>query len=60
MMSIATTAFVGIFFLAIPFPIIIFGAALIDLRCLDRAAAFGVKSGHGDGGQGGVSRQHPR
>ncbi len=29
MLSIAATAFVGIFFFAIPFPIIIFGAALI-------------------------------
>jgi chromate transporter len=55
MVSIAAAAFIGIFFLAIPFPVIIFGAALIGFAgAFAGAAAFGVKSGHGDGGQGGV------
>jgi chromate transporter len=55
MVSIAAAAFVGIFFLAIPFPIIIFGAALIGFAgAWSGAAAFMLKSGHGDGGQGGI------
>jgi chromate transporter len=55
MVSIAAAAFVGIFFLAIPFPIIIFGAALIGFAgTWSGATAFALKSGHGDGGKGGV------
>jgi chromate transporter len=55
MVSIAAAAFVGIFFLAIPFPIIIFGAALIGFAgAWTGIPAFTVKSGHGNGGQGGV------
>src|SRR5882724_4561961 len=55
MISIAAAAFIGIFFLAIPFPIIIFGAALIGFAgALTGATAFAVKSSHGDGGKGGV------
>src|SRR5262245_5016484 len=55
MVSIAAAAFVGIFFLAIPFPIIIFGAALIGfVGAWTGIAAFAVKSSHGNGGQGGV------
>jgi len=55
MVSIAAAAFVGIFFLAIPFPVIVFGAALIGFAgAFAGIAAFAVKSGHGDGGQGGV------
>ncbi len=51
MMSIAAAAFVGIFFLAIPFPIIIFGAALIGFAgAWAEIGAFQVKSAHGNGG----------
>jgi chromate transporter len=54
MMSIAAAAFIGIFFLNIPFPIIIFGAALIGfLGAWSGAAAFEIKSGHGNGKQDG-------
>jgi chromate transporter len=52
MVSIAAAAFIGIFFLNIPFPIIIFGAALIGfLGAWSGAAAFEIKSGHGNGKQ---------
>jgi chromate transporter len=54
MVSIAAAAFVGIFFLNIPFPIIIFGAALIGfVGAWSGAAAFEIKSGHGNGKQDG-------
>jgi chromate transporter len=54
MVSIAAAAFIGIFFLNIPFPIIIFGAALIGfLGAWSGAAAFQIKSGHGNGKQDG-------
>jgi len=54
MVSIAAAAFIGIFFLNIPFPIIIFGAALIGfLGAWSGAAAFQIKSGHGNGQQDG-------
>src|SRR5713226_221763 len=50
MVSIAAAAFVGIFFFNVPFPIIIFGAALIGfLGAWSGASAFQVKSGHGNG-----------
>jgi chromate transporter len=52
MRALAATAFVGIFFFDIPFPIIIFGAALIGLvGASTSATAFQVKSGHGSGKQ---------
>jgi chromate transporter len=52
MVAIAAAAFIGIFFLSIPFPIIILGAALIGLAgAWTGAAAFQVKSGHGNGKQ---------
>ena len=48
MVSIAAAAFVGIFFLNIPFPIIIFGAALIGfVGASTGASAFQLKGGHG-------------
>jgi chromate transporter len=54
MVSIAAAAFIGIFFLNIPFPIIIFGAALIGfLGAWSGAATFEIKSGHGNGKQDG-------
>src|SRR6266571_4177577 len=46
MVAVAAAAFVGIFFLSIPFPIIIFGAALIGfLGAWTGATAFLVKGG---------------
>src|SRR5262245_4136627 len=52
MVALAVAAFIGIFFLNIPFPIIIFGAALIGfLGARSGLAAFEIKSGHGNGKQ---------
>jgi chromate transporter len=54
MRALAAAAFVGIFFFDIPFPIIIFGAALIGfVGASTGASAFQVKSGHGSGKQDG-------
>jgi len=48
--AIAAAAFVGIFFFAIPFPVIVLGAALIGLvGTLSGVAAFSIASGHGGG-----------
>src|SRR6478752_3473873 len=48
MRALAAAAFVGIFFLNIPFPIIIFGAALIGfVGASTGASAFQLKGGHG-------------
>jgi chromate transporter len=50
MRTLAAAAFVGIFFFSVPFPIIIFGAALIGfLGAWTGATAFLVKGGHGNG-----------
>ncbi len=50
MVALAAAAFIGIFFLNIPFPIIIFGAALIGfVGAWTGAGAFQVSSGHGGG-----------
>jgi chromate transporter len=50
MLGLAAAAFVGIFFFGVPFPIIIFGAALIGfLGSSSGSRAFQVKSGHGAG-----------
>src|SRR5712691_7600907 len=50
MVALAAAAFIGIFFLNIPFPIIIFGAALIGFAgAWSGVAAFQLKSGHGNG-----------
>jgi len=50
MVTLAVAAFVGIFFLGIPFPIIVFGAALIGfLGAWSDIAAFQVSSSHGSG-----------
>src|SRR3954466_485170 len=50
MRALAAAAFVGIFFLDIPFPIIIFGAALIGfVGARSGLAAFQLKSSHGGG-----------
>ena len=52
MIAIAAAAFVGIFFLAIPFPAIIFGAALIGfLGASSGLRAFQDDAGHGSGKQ---------
>jgi chromate transporter len=52
MVAIAAAAFIGIFFLNIPFPVIIFGAALIGfVGAWSGTAAFAIKSGHGNGKQ---------
>jgi chromate transporter len=52
MVGLAATAFIGIFFFAVPFPIIIFGAALIGfLGSWSGARAFQIKSGHGSAGK---------
>jgi chromate transporter len=55
MVALAAAAFIGIFFLNIPFPIIIFGAALIGFAgTWSGARAFQIKSGHGNGKHGGA------
>src|SRR5437899_340758 len=55
MLAIAAAAFVGIFFLSIPFPIIIFGAAAIGfLGARSGSAAFQIGSGHGSSKNEGV------
>jgi chromate transporter len=52
MVAIAAAAFIGIFFFAVPFPIIIIGAALIGfIAASTGAAAFQLSSGHGGGKQ---------
>ncbi len=51
MVALAAVAFVGIFFLGVPFPIIVFGAGLIGfLGDQLGVKAFQVESGHGNGG----------
>jgi len=55
MLALAAAAFVGIFFLNIPFPIIIFGAALIGFAgARNGIAAFEIGGGHGGSKQGGA------
>jgi chromate transporter len=55
MLAIAAAAFVGIFFLSIPFPIIIFGAAAIGyVGTRGGSAAFQLGSGHGSSRQEGA------
>ena len=50
MVALAAAAFVGIFFLNIPFPIIILAAALIGfVGAWSGAAVFQVSAGHGNG-----------
>jgi chromate transporter len=50
MIALAAAAFVGIFFFAVPFPLIILGAAMIGLvGAWSGAAAFQVKTEHGGG-----------
>src|SRR5438874_2493719 len=52
MIVLAAAAFVGIFFLNVPFPIIIFGAALIGfLGAWSGATVFQVSNNHGGGGK---------
>jgi chromate transporter len=52
MLGLAAAAFVGIFFFDVPFPIIIFGAALIGfLGSWSGSRAFELKSSHGGGGK---------
>jgi chromate transporter len=54
MRALAAAAFVGIFFFSVPFPIIIFGAALIGfLGAWTGTTAFLVKGGHGNGKKNG-------
>jgi chromate transporter len=50
MIALAAAAFVGIFFFSVPFPLIVFGAALIGF-CGDLAGftVFRVGGGHGSG-----------
>jgi len=51
MIGLAAVAFVGIFFLDVPFPIIVFGAALIGfVGGLSGNKAFQGATGHGPGG----------
>jgi chromate transporter len=50
LIGLAAAAFVGIFFLSVPFPVIIFGAALIGfLGGMMGLAAFQGANGHGSG-----------
>jgi chromate transporter len=53
MVGLAAAAFIGIFFFAVPFPVVILGAALIGFAgASGGAAAFQGGSGHGDGKAG--------
>jgi chromate transporter len=55
MRSLAAVAFIGIFFFDIPFPIIIFGAALIGfVGAWSGLTAFQLTSGHGNGKKDGA------
>src|SRR3977135_4262267 len=55
MLLLAAAAFIGIFFLDIPFPVIIFGAALIGyIGARSGATVFQGGSGHGSKQDGGV------
>jgi chromate transporter len=50
MRTIAAAAFIGIFFFAVPFPVIIFGAALIGFAgAWFDLSVFHIKGGHGPG-----------
>ena len=56
MLALAAAAFIGIFFLGIPFPIIIFGAALIGfVGARSGLAMFQIGSGHGSSKQEGTT-----
>jgi chromate transporter len=56
MLALAAAAFIGIFFLGIPFPIIIFGAALIGFAgARSGLAMFQIGSGHGSSKQEGTT-----
>ena len=55
LVGLAAVAFVGIFFFDIPFPVIVFGAALIGyLATRSGSTAFSVGGGHGSGKAGGT------
>src|SRR3982075_1241614 len=55
MLALAAAAFIGIFFLSIPFPIIIFGAALIGfVGARSGLAVFQIGGGHGSSKQEGT------
>jgi chromate transporter len=54
MVALAAAAFVGIFFLSVPFPIIVFGAALIGfVGARSGLPVFQIGSGHGSSKQDG-------
>jgi chromate transporter len=57
MVGLAVLAFIGIFFLDVPFPIIVFGAGLIGfIGGRARMTVFQVGGSHGPGGkEGGVA-----
>jgi chromate transporter len=56
MLALAAAAFIGIYFLGIPFPIIIFGAALIGFAgARSGLAVFQIGSGHGSSKQDGAA-----
>src|SRR5712671_3711196 len=56
MLALAAGAFVGIFFLGIPFPIIIFGAGVIGfVGARSGLAVFQIGSGHGSSKQDGTA-----
>ncbi len=55
MLMLAAAAFIGIFFLSIPFPIIILGAAVIGfVGARSEIAAFQIAGGHGSSKQDGA------
>jgi chromate transporter len=55
MLMLAAAAFIGIFFLSIPFPIIILGAAVIGfVGARSEIAAFKIAGGHGSSKQDGA------
>ncbi|MDX2205122.1 MAG: chromate efflux transporter [Hyphomicrobiaceae bacterium] len=55
LIGLAVAAFVGIFFFGVPFPVIVFGAALIGyVATSSGSAAFSAGGGHGGGTAGGA------
>src|ERR1700694_3561889 len=60
LVSLAAAAFIGIFFFDVPFPVIVFGAALIGfIGAWCGAVAFQGDSGHGGGTGVGGGTAHP-
>src|SRR5256886_1116270 len=53
LIGLAAAAFIGIFFLNVPFPVIVFGAAFIGFAAQTMGVAFRGNGGHGPSKKGG-------